>query len=376
MRVGCVNSGTLYNEGKATTYRFQGDATEFSAGVITFYVLPPAGTAKARVKVAADEAFTDAWEFEVPLADIPAGADGFKAVVVDLAKTPTSVIGNGWTPNDTATYIEIEIMPDDPAEDMSGVGISSIGIFDELADFEISSHVVMSCLTGIDGTFDLTPAEQTCFSTGNYDTSDLTGFEQTITGKALTPNYMLLNPLWGKGNAVTGFDNVTIEKKVEELASTDYGYITIADMSQSECGFFSAALADSCNITDAQLNRLSVPSRIDIDEKHYQLIDNGDGTTTVLFNKEHIGAPILVSYPKQVDAEEYVLSEDNIDELRVRLSYVRVHTDGVKYRFVYDNVLVTSFPMALTEDETEFAFTINIQKDARGRFGRAYRILD
>ena len=69
------------------------------------------------------------------------------------------------------------------------------------------------------------------------------------------------------------------------------------------------------------------------------------------------------------------MSEDYIDDVRVRLSYTKVHTDGVKYRFVFDNVLITSFPNAMTEQETEFAFTINIQKDAQGRFGRAYRIL-
>lgn len=368
MRVGCVNSGTLYNQGKNTVYRITEDATEFSAGVITFYVIgTESGTAKVKLSNTAE--FTDAWEYDVDLSEMSKGKDGYIAVVVDLAKEPT-VIGEGWTPEEAGAFLSIEIDPDGEE-----IGISSIAIFDDMADFEISSHVILSCLTGIDGSFDLDAAEATCFSQGGYDTSNLTGFERTITGKALTPNYMLLNPLAGKGSAVSGFDNVTVEKKVEELSGTDYGYITIADMAQDECGFFSAMLADACNVTDSQLDRLSIPSRVDIDEKHYQLIDNGDGSTTVLFNKEHIDAPILISYPKAADVEEWVFSEDYIDDVRVRLSYTKIYTDGVKYRFVFDNVLVTSFPDALTEEETEFSFTIMIQKDAKGVFGRAYRIL-
>lgn len=373
MRTGCVNSGTLYNEGKATVYRIMEDATEFSAGVITFYAVAPDGASNAVVKLSNTSDFTDSWEYTVDLATMSKGKDGYTAVVVDLSKQPT-VNGEGWTPQETGAFISIEITGEDGA-DMSGVGISSIGIFDDLADFETSSLVILSCLTGIDGSWDLDAAEATCFGNGGYDTESLTGFEKTITGRALTPNYMLLNPLAKKGEAVTGFDNVTIEKSVDALAGTDYGYITIADMNQDECGFFSAMLADSCNVTDSQLDRLSIPSRIDLDEKHYQLIDNGDGTTTVLFNKEHIDAPVLISYPRTADVEEWIFSEDGIEDVRVRLSYTKVHTDGVKYRFVFNNVLITSFPDALTEDETEFAFTINIQKDSKGNFGYAYRIL-
>ena len=373
LRVGCVNSGTLYNEGKATVYQIREDATQFSAGVITFYALAPEGS-KATVKLSNTADFTDAWEYEIDLADMSKGKDDFYAVIVDLTKEPT-VIGEGWTPSETGAFISIELTNDDAEADMSGVAISSIGIFDDIEDFSISSHIILACLTGIDGSWDLSAAEATCFGNGGYNTDDLTGFEKTITGKALTPNYMILNPLFKKGDAVTGFDNVTVEKKVEALDGTDYGYITLADMAQDECGFFSAMLADSCNVTDSQLDRLSIPSRVDLDEKHYQLIDNGDGSTTVLFNKEHIDAPILVSYPRAAEVEGFVISDDSIDDLRVRVSYTKVHTDGVKYRFVYDNVLITSFPDALTDSETEFAFTINIQKDSKGNYGYAYRIL-
>lgn len=375
MRTGCVNSGTLYNEGKATVYKAQFDATEFSAGVITFYAIAPQSEASAVVKLSSASDFADAWEYTIPLADMSVGSDGFTAVVVDLTKTPT-VIGEGWTPSEVGAYISIEIVNADPEADMSGVAISSIAIFDDIEDFATSTHVKLACLTSIDGSWDLDAAEATCLGNGGYNLDDFTGLDVTITGRAITPNYMKLNPFAKKGSAVTGWESETIEKTVEELQGTDYGYITIADMNQDECGFFSAMLADSCNIFDSQLDRLSIPSRIDVDEKHYQLIDNGDGSTTVLFNKEHINAPILVSYPRTADVEEWVYTEDVVNDVRVRLSYVHEYNDGTKFRFVFNNVLVTSFPLGITEDENEIALTLRIQKDSKGNIGYAYRILD
>ena len=292
MRFGCVNSGTLFNDGKATVYKIDEEATEYSAGVITFYALAPNG-GTATVKISNDAELTNSWEYSINLDDMSKGKDDFYAVIVDLAKEPI-VNGDGFDP-DGAFYVSIEITPSE-----EGVGISSIAVFDDIYNFETSAHVILGCLTSIDGTWDLEAAEDTCFSSyrgAGYNTDNLSGFEKTITGKAITPNYMLLNPLMKKGEAVKGFDMATIEKNVAELEGTDYGYITIADVAQDECGFFSAMLADKCNITDSQLDRLSIPSKIDIDEKHYQLIDNGDGGTTVLVNKASVPlrSPLPVS---------------------------------------------------------------------------------
>ena len=374
MRVGCVNSGTLFNEGKETKYRINFDATEFSAGVITFYALLPQiseySDMKAIVKLSNAVEFTDAWKYEVELAEMNKGSDGFVAVVVDLTKVP-AIIGNGWIPMKTGAYLSIELDLDGAGS--GGVGISSITIFDDINDFETSSHVIMSCLTSVDGTFDFEAAEATCFG-GGYNTDDLSAFEKTVTGKALTPNYMLLNPMAKKNGEVQTFDLVTVQQTLED--GVDYAFTTLLDMDQAECGFFSAAIADACDITDAQLERLSIPSRVDVDEKHYQLIDNGDGTTTVLFHKDLIGQNVNISYPKIVMAEEYEFTEDVIGDARVRMSYTKTHTDGVKYRFVFNNVLITSVPDAISQDETEFAFTVSIQKDSRGKWGYAYRILN
>ena len=355
----CVNSGVLYNGGAKTVYKTASAGQEFSAGVITFYVTEDVTSATVTLSNTVEG--TNAWSYTVTPGRAVAG---FKPVVVDLTKTPT-VVGEGWTPSDASAYIGITLTGN------GQTGLSSIAIFDEMEDFQTSTHVKVACLTGIDGTWDLDVAESTCFNNG-YDTSSRPTFEKTVTGNKVTSNYWRMNPLYQKGSATEGFDIVTEERTVK--ASDGYGSVLITDMNQNECGFFSAMMAEGCS-TD-ELEKLSIPMVVDLDGGHYLLVDNGDGTTTVIVNEMYVGKKILISYPKLVEVEEFVISADDINEVRTRMSYTRRYTDGQKYRFVFDNVLVTSFPDAITEDETEFAFTISIQPDVNGRYGRAYKIVD
>lgn len=361
MRTGCINSGTAYSDKLGEfIYKAQFDAVEFSSGVITFYVIDGGSTADVKISDTAD--FTNADKYTVNVG--VAGADGFSPVIVDLSKAPTETIGTGWTANRDSAFISIDT-------GVANAGISSIGIFDSMNDFETTDVVAIGCLTEVSTDYEIDAAEATCWSSG-YDTSDLS-FERTITGNSVTPNYWRLNPLIGKGKATQGFERVTTTKTIE--ANGDYGTISLPDLDQAECGFLSIAFADNCNVTDAMLTRLSIPAMIDVDEGHYFVISNTDGSTTVYFNKELVGSEIIVSYPRVADVEEEIADVENVGNVRVRMTETIEQTDGTKLVFVYDNVLVTSFPANITEEETEFSFTINIQKDASGHYFRKYRIL-
>lgn len=370
MQGACVNSGTLYNEGADTVYKFKLDATEFAAGLLTFYALGTTGNAE--VTISDTSAFTNADKYTISLADMAHGDDGYSAVIVDLSQEPTD-IGSGWNAQGDAIFVKIKLS--------AGTGVSTIAMFESMDDFAVSTHVIARCLTGIDGSFDLDVAERTCFKSGMYDTSDLNGIEKTVSYKAITPNFWRLNPMYNKGSMTKAWDKETVEMTVKALTGTDYGYVTLDDIDQSECGFISIQVLydcrDSQNVSDALLERLAIPSKIDMDSGHYQLIDNGDGTTMILFNEIHIGRSILISYPKVVDVtDSFDITDENVNEVHTRMSYVKCYTDGTKYRFVYNNVLVTSFPDALSEDdEAEGELTLNIQRDANGRFGYAYRII-
>lgn len=371
MQGSCVNSGTLYlTAGAETVYKFKLNATEFAAGVLTFYALGTTGNAEVTVSDTVD--FTNADQYTVDLADMAHGDDGYTAVVVDFTQAPTD-IGSGWSGTGEAIYVKVKLS--------AATGLSTLAMFESMADFAVSTHVIARCLSGIDGSWDLDVAEETCFKKGQFDTSDLSGIEKTVSYKAITPNFWRLNPMYNKGSLTKAWDKETVEATVKALTGTDYGYVTLDDIDQNECGFISIQALYDCresqNVSDALLERLSIPSKIDMDEDHYQLIDNGDGTTTILFNQVHIGRSVLISYPKVVDVtDSFEFTDEVVNEVRTRMSYVKCFTDGSKYRFVYNNVLVTSFPDALSEDEeAEGELTLNIQRDANGRFCYAYRIL-
>ena len=370
MQGSCVNSGTLFNEGAETVYKFKLDAKEFAAGILTFYAY--GATGNAEVTVSDSATFTNADKYVINLADMSHGEDGYTAVVVDLSQTPTD-IGTGWSTEGDSIYVKIKLS--------AATGLSTIAMFESMDDFAVSTHVIARCLTGVDGSFDLDVAERTCFKGGQYDTSDLSGIEKTVSYKAITPNFWRLNPMYTKGYLTKAWDRETVEMTVKALTGTDYGYVTLDDIDQDECGFISIQVLydcrDSQNTAEAMLERLAIPSKVDMDGGHYQLIDNGDGTTMILFNNMHIGRSILIAYPKVVEvADSFDITDENVNEVHTRMSYVKCYTDGSKYRFVYNNVLVTSFPDAISEDdEAEGELTLNIQRDANGRFGYAYRII-
>ena len=366
----CVNSGTLYNNGADTVYKFKLDATEFAAGVLTFYVLGTTGNAEVTISDAVG--FVNADKYTIALADMAHGDDGYTAVVVDLSQEPTD-IGNGWSATGDSIYVKVKVT--------GATGISTLAMFESMDDFAVSTHVIARCLTGVDGSLDLDVAERTCFKGGQFDTSDLNGIEKTVSYKAITPNFWRLSPMYRKGYLTKAWDRETVEMTVKALSGTDYGYVTLDDIDQDECGFISIQVLydcrDSQNAAEAMLDRLAIPSKVDMDGGHYQLIDNGDGTTTILFNEIHIGKSVLIAYPKVVEvADSFDITDENVNEVHTRMSYVKCYTDGSKYRFVYNNVLVTSVPDALSEDdEQEGELTLNIQRDANGRFGYAYRII-
>ena len=366
----CVNSGTLYNNGADTIYKFKLDATEFAAGVLTFYVLGTTGNAEVTISDAVG--FVNADKYTIALADMAHGDDGYTAVVVDLSQEPTD-IGNGWSATGDAIYVKVKVT--------GATGISTLAMFESMDDFAVSTHVIARCLTGVDGSLDLDVAERTCFKGSQFNTSDLNGIEKTVSYKAITPNFWRLSPMYRKGYLTKAWDRETVEMTVKALSGTDYGYVTLDDIDQDECGFISIQVLydcrDSQNAAEAMLDRLAIPSKVDMDGGHYQLIDNGDSTTTILFNEIHIGKSVLIAYPKVVEvADSFDITDEDVNEVHTRMSYVKCYTDGSKYRFVYNNVLVTSFPDALSEDdEQEGELTLNIQRDANGRFGYAYRII-
>lgn len=371
---GCKNTGTLTVMNAAgapseATFELRADATEFAAGIITYYVhFPAAGTydLKTTISDIKNKNQTEADVFEQSFTVTEAG---FQPVVVDLVK-PTGQIptNGGWQESADGIFIKLEVTPETTIK--SDIGFSSIYVYNSLEDFEVNDVIKIGCIDEFAGELTVDPVEASCYGAG-YDASSI-AIERTVTGKSVTANYWKLNPLMSKGHMTSGWVVQTAEKEVIAEPGKEYGYIQLPDMFMDECAFTTAAIADSCNVTDSLLTRVSSPVIMDINEKQFIVLDSGK----IAFHQSLVGKKLLISYPKQVDVEHFVASESSLNERRVRMSFVQEQTDGVKQHYIYNNVLITSFPGTVNGEETTFEFTISVQRDKNGNFFEMYRVAE
>lgn len=364
-RKGCVTTGTLdVPAGTTLIYRAAYDATEFAAGVITFYV-KPTDDDTLTVKISTDAAAKNADVYTIKIDKNTVLEDGYIPVVVDLFNTPDDVVGEGWEASSSGAYITFSSEKE--------YGLSTISILDSIECFEINDVVKISCISEITDDITAEIAEETCVTNG-YDQTSTPEIEFTVTGKLVTPNFWKLNPMADKGTTTEGFTIATAKKTVE--AKDGYGVITLPDVFQSECGFIGVQANDSCNATDATLERLSTPYLTAVDEGHYIVIkDTTNEITYIYLNKTFVGQEILVSYPQKAEIEQRVVSAANLGKRRCRISYPYKMSDGTEYNVTFNNALVTSFPMGISSDENDIEITFAVQPDSDGNYFVESRIV-
>lgn len=381
---GCRNSGTLTITGEAKSsvgakYAVGYDATEFYAGVATYYVHLPVSGSYELTTTMSDMVDPSQKNADVYSQTIEAKGEGFQPVIVDFSKAPQSQSGDGWAASGKGAIINVDVKNNDD-EVAAVAGISSFYFYDTIEDFEVNDVVKIGCIDELAGDLTVDPVDASCWGSG-YDPTSIS-IERTLTAKSATPNYWKLNPLMSKGTKTDGWFIQGDEREIltTTVDGVEYGYVQFPDMQINECAFTTAAIADKCNVTDSTLNRVNTPVIVDLNEKQYIVLD---GTTTeltdagkILFHPSLVGLTVVVSYPKKAVVEQYLANDEALDERRVRMSFSTVQTDGVKHVYVYNNVLITSFPGTVNNEETSFEFTISIQRDRNGNFYEVSRIID
>lgn len=388
----CINTGTLFldlidgdedgnqNAHGSAKYSISSNALNYASGVIYYYAyFPTNGTYTLNSTISdmsdVNQVNSDTYSQTIEVTDAPS----YKPIYVDLSKMADTINGTGWVASESGIILNIEIENETTTTNATA-GISSIFVFESIEDFEVNDVVEIGCLETIDDTssFDLT--DSYCFGV-QYDESTIS-IEKTITGRSATANYFKLNPMIGKGEETEGYATVTIKDVVKEttINGIDYGYIQTTDMYVQECGFTKVSIDDNCNVTDAELVRVSTPVPIELDEKQFIVLDgtktNVNDAGKILVNEEYIGKTLIVTYPKRAEVEHWVIDENNINNKRVRMTYEMLQNDGVRTIYTYNNVYITSFPTTLSNtDETTFEFTISIIRDENGRFGDVKRVI-
>lgn len=363
-RKGCITTGVLNAEAADTTVTYAASIdADYAAGVATYYVYPAADAVypiTVTFKISDKDDFANADVYTTEITEDMVTSDGFVPVMVNFASAPDSVEGEGWTASDAGAFIQLS------ADKV--VGYSSISFYESMDDFDIEETVTISCLTTIGGTFDLEVVEAQCQESRYND--QINTLTYPVTGTKITPNYMNLFPMMAKGENTVGFDMVTEKKTIGED-----GKVTLPDVNQDVCGFITVQADDSCDVTEAMFTKSNATSIDDVDEGHYIVVKNADGTTDIVFNQVQAGVEVLVRYPRQVEIEEFVANPENLNSNQVSMVVPIYQNDGTKLLYVFDNVYITSFPATITTDAAEFAFTLTIGRDDDGNFFRIQRII-
>lgn len=367
-RTGCVNTGTLSMAlaNDYAVYQAMYDGTEFTAGVVTFYVEAPTTPVTVTFSIGDDVALTDANVYEKEITADMVGADGFAPVVILLSDPPTSVEGNGWTPS-AAGQNFIKLTATEVA------GYSSISIQNALSSFELYDIIKMRCVQSAGDDTTLSVIEEQCQAV-QYD-QNVNTMPFSVTSSLVSSNYLKANPMYGKGENVKGFQIANVKKTVEAytVGTKNYGKITIADANQNECARIAVQAGDDCE--SSMLLALSVPTLIDVDAAHFLVIDNADGSTDIILNEQHVGSALLVSYPQTAEVNESVFSTDFLGDAEASIVWTKHTSDGKTYVDVFDNVFVTSFPRTISNTTATFAWQFSVARDADGNFYRTQEIL-
>lgn len=379
----CTNTGTLYvdvddsgsgdNDAFATFYKAM-DATEYASGIITMYVkLSSVSTGdKAVVKLSDASTFADSDTYEVALGT--ADADGYVPVLVDLTATPDATTGDGWEASNSGVFVEVAVMNGSSYKEF---GISTISFFKSLYDLAVNAIVQVSCLTEVGGTFDIAALERTCLSSGYDKTALDSGIEQTVTGTQVTSNYWMLNPLAGMDRFSTNSET-TEGYRIETVKKTigDDGTVEIADMSDQTCDFIGAQIDDKCvHPTADMLYRIQSPVAVTLGYDQFQVLPSESGHV-FYFSTDLAGKDVRITYPQKVELKERIVGKsENVGKVRAKMSYPWEYSDGTEEIHTFGNVLITSFPASISNEDSEFTFTITIFPDADEEWFTRQRVL-
>ena len=375
----CYNTGTLQGAVATDTttvkigdFKKTMDATLYTMGIVTAYVLLPAGDHKVTMKIAdyTSADFSNADKVEVTVHATKSG-DGSVLYPVKFDLTDATDEGTGWTPSTIGARVAFEI---DGAKLKQGdiVGVSSIAFYESIEDLELNKTVLVSCIDtwGDSQSFDV--VEGAC-STSEFDPNS-GSMTATITANKWSENLKYANPALHKTDeAEFGVLHVVTRKVLAgtgELA--DYGYVQLSDMIEGDCGFVYIQ-TPGCAGNSSELTRVSAPVPVidpTTDGDKFQVLTsdyNGDASMgQILVGKDWIGQELNIIYRQKRTAEVYSITNEFRD-FHVNILAPLRKKDGTVEWHLYENAFMTTHANNISRsDETTIDLEFTIAADENG----------
>lgn len=375
----CYNTGTFQGTVTAAEtavtfgdFKKTMDATLYAAGIVTAYVLLPAGNHQVSLTLA-DYTASDYTNSSTTTVTVHATKSGTGSVLYPVKFDLTSFTntGDGWTPSTVGVLAKITI---DGARLKASdfVGVSSIAFYESLEDLELNKTVLVSCIDtwGDNQSFDV--VEGAC-STSEFDPNS-GSMTATITANKWSENLKYANPALHKTDeeefGVLHVVTRTVTAGEGELA--DYGYVQLSDMVEGDCGFVYIQ-TPGCAGNSSELTRVSAPVPVidgTTDGDKFQVLTtsyNGDASLgQIIVGKDWIGQELNIIYRQKKTAEVYTITNEFRDFHVNILAPLRKKDGSVEWH-LYENAFMTTHANNISRsDETTIELQFTIAADENG----------
>lgn len=379
----CYNSGT-YQGSVATAatnvvigdFKKTMDGTLYAAGVVTAYVLLPAGDHKVTLEIAdyTDPAFENSNSTTVTVHATKSGEGSYlypvKFDLTDIDETDGTT-GTGWTPSTIGTKLRFTIDGAKLAAKDS-VGISSIAFYESIEDLMLNKTALVSCVDtwGDSQSFDV--VEGAC-STSEFDPNS-GSMTFSVTANKWSESLAYANPALHKTDEEEfGVLHVVTRKVMAAEGELEgYGFIQLSDMVENDCGFIYIQ-TPGCADNSSELERVSSPVPIldpATDSTKFQVLtsdyDGDKSLGMILVGKDWIGQELNIIYRQKRTAQVYSITNEFRDFHVNILAPLRKKNGTVEWH-LYENAFMTTHANNISRsDETTIELQFTVAADENG----------
>lgn len=284
----------------------------------------------------------------------------------------------GFLPStDCGMRISVSITPLTEESAENPVGISSISMVKDPADYEQNDVVTVTCVDEVDFPMDVDLTDPTCLDQSPDDTS--VTLELTLTAQQVTGNYMRLNSLAHLQDETEIFDVNCKTKTIAPITvnGVDLYGVRLENYDDTECSFLSAYLP-ACNAIEGRLAYSQLINLVEPDLEAFKIaIDSETGEAYMYFNSDFDGETVTIQFPiKRDDAIIYELNTDFVEGRRIRVVIPYEQANGYHGYIMSYDAFTTSFPFGWSSTEdTPFEFTLTFKR-VNNSFGKVVMFTD
>lgn len=383
----CYNTGTF--QGPVTTaaeqviigdFRKTFDASLYTAGSVTAYVLLPDGNHEVTFEIAAytEQNYTNSNSITRTVHATKGNGGSYLYPVEFYLGDLSQTQGTGWTGGSVGAVFRVKI---DGANLKAGdlVGVSSFAFYESIDDLKINHTIIFNCVDTWGDNQSLDVVEAQCSQSEYNSTSGSITFNMSVN--KWTKNFRWLNPTWYETDETeAGVPHiVTREVKAGTGELADYGTIQLSDMKEGACNFLYIQ-TPGCANNSSELTRVSSPVPVAIDPDNFQVLTtdyNGvENQGTILVDKQWVGQELNIIYLQNHTARVTQITNEFRDFNCNIIAPLRKKDGTIEYHY-YENAFLTTDVNAISRtDETTKDLQFTIAADENGVKKKIIEILD